>query len=468
VDPAALPILAATIWFVVCLGYVLLAGMGTFWAIVWPEGQAVRRLRGLAIVGLALIGLGTVAEALVGMLVGEYPPGETVTDASGTWLLVRLAALAIAGFFGAELLSHPVRGARRVVVLTLIVVLAITLVVESTAMASPQVVAIAATVGVYLLALAAWLGSLVAVAALLVPRNRPSGLDQVWTRFAWLAGVSVLVLAVTGSAQHLIFGGAATSRSGVLLLIEVPVLVGSWALSRYAVAYGRRLAFREKYLSGLPVVGSAQRPRLEQAIGIQMILCVALLGVAVAQLAVLPVPGRPGAPPLGDPVAATPVATASEARPAASDTPRFIPERIDLPGGASAAIVPVATVGRELVVPEDPGRVGWWDGSSYVGDPYGSTVIAGHVDVVDRGLGFFFRLWNIKVGERVVLRAGHLRQAYKITALRQLARTDLVDDEEVFDIGGPPRLVLITCAGDFRADRGGYSRNLIVVARPVS
>jgi LPXTG-site transpeptidase (sortase) family protein len=468
VDAAAVPILAATVWFVVCLGYVLLAGMGTFWAVVWPEGQDVRRLRGLAIAGLALIGLGTVVEALAGMLVKEYPRGETVTDESGTWLLVRLAALAIAGFFGVELLSRPVRGARRVVVLALIAVLTITLVVESTAMASSQVIPIAATMVAYLLALAAWLGSLMAVAALLVPRNRPGGLDQVWTRFSWLAGLSVLVLAVTGTALHLIAGGTATSRSGVLLLIELPVLVGSWALSRYAVAYGRRLAFRERYLSGVPVVGSGRRPRLGRAIGIQMILCVALLGVAVAQLAVLPVPGRPGAPPLGDLVPTPPLATASEARPAAGDTPRFIPERIDLPGDASAAIVPVATVGRELVVPEDPGRVGWWDGSSYVGDPYGSTVIAGHVDTVDRGLGFFYRLWNIKVGERVVLRAGHLRQAYKITALRQVARTDLVDDEEVFDIGGPPRLVLITCAGDFRADRGGYSRNLVVVARPVS
>jgi LPXTG-site transpeptidase (sortase) family protein len=467
-DPAALPILAATIWFVVCLGYVLLAGMGTFWAVVWPEGQAIRRLRGLAVAGLALIGLGTVAEALLGMLVVEYPRGETVTEESGTWLLVRLAALAIAGFFGGELLSHPVRGARRVVVLALIVVLTITLVVESTAMASPQVVAIAAAMGAYLLALAAWLGSLVAVAALLVPRNRPGGLDQVWTRFSWLAGLSVLVLAVTVTAGHLIAGGTATSRSGVLLLIEVPVLVGSWALSRYAVAYGRRLAFRERYMSGLPVVGSGQRPRLGRAIGIQMILCVTLLGVAVAQLAVLPVPGRRGAPPLEDLVPTTPVATASEARPAAGDTPRFIPERIDLAGDESAAVVPVATVGRELVVPEDPGLVGWWDGSSYVGDPYGSTVIAGHVDTVERGLGFFFRLWNIKVGERVVLSAGHLRQAYKITAIRQVARTDLVDDKEAFDIGGPPRLVLITCAGEFRPDRGGYSRNLIVVARPVS
>src|SRR4029450_12227074 len=154
---------------------------------------------------------------------------------------------------------HPVRGVRRVVVLALIVVLTITLVVEWTAMTSPQVVAIAAIMGAYLLALTAWLGSLVAVAALLVPRNRPGGLDQVWTRFSWLAGLSVLVLAVTGTAQHLIAGGTATSLSGGLVLIEVRVLAGSWALSRYAVAYGRRLTFRERYLSGLPVAGSSKR-----------------------------------------------------------------------------------------------------------------------------------------------------------------------------------------------------------------
>jgi hypothetical protein len=465
VDSAAVPIFAATVWFVVCLGYVLLAGMGTFWAVVWPEGHDIRRLRGLAIAGLALICLGTVVEALAGMLVKDYPRGETVTDKSGTWLLVRLAALAIAGFFGAELLSRPVRGARRVIVLALIAVLTITLVVESTVTASSQVIPVAATMVAYLLALAAWLGSLTAVAALLAPRKQLGARDHVWTRFSWLAGVSVLVLAVIGTAQHLIVGETATPRSGVLLLIEMLILVGLWGSSRYAVVYGRRLAFRERYLSGLPVVASSQRPKVGRVIGIQMILCVSLLGVAVVQLAV---PGRPGAPPLGNLVPTPPVAAASEARPASSDRPRFIPERIDLPGDASAAIVPVATVGRELVVPEDPGRVGWWDGSAYVGDPYGSTVIAGHVDVVDRGLGFFYRLWNIKVGERIVLTAGHLRQAYKITALRQVARTDLVDDEEVFDIGGPPRLVLITCAGDFRADRGGYSRNLIVVARPVS
>ena len=463
-DSSVLALLAASVSFVVYLGYVLLAGTGTFWAVVWPDGQAVRRLRIMAVVGLALICLGTIAEALVDWLASGRALDE-VADKSGTWLLVRLAVLAGAGFFGAEVLRRPVRGGRRFTVLTLVVLLTITLVVESTAMASPRVVALTTTTGLYLLALAAWLGGLMAFAALLIPRNPPGALERVSPRFSRFAGLSVLALTVAGTAQHLIAGGAATPRSGVLLLVEGLALVATLLLSRYAVAYGRRLAFRERYMRGF-TVEQRGRPMLGRAIGVQIVLSVALLGVAVAQLAVLPVPSGPVAVPLGDPSPTT-VPTAREARPAAGDT-RFVPERIDLPGGAHTAVVPVATVGSELVVPEDPTKVGWWDGSSYVGDPYGSTVIAGHVDVFDRGIGFFFQLWNIKVGERVVLSAGDVRQAYKITTVRQIPRTDLVDEAEAFDIAGPPRLVLITCAGEFRADRGGYSRNLIVVARPVS
>jgi LPXTG-site transpeptidase (sortase) family protein len=463
-DSPVLALLAASVSFVVYLGYVLLAGTGIFWAVVWPDGQTVRRLRMMAVVGLALIGLGTIAEALIDWFAYGRALGE-IADKSGTWLLVRLAVVAAAGFFGAEVLRRPVRGGRRATVLTLVVILTITLVVESTAMASARVVALTATTGLYLLALAAWLGGLMAFAALLVPRNPPGALELVAPRFSRFAGLSVLALTVAGTAQHLIAGGTATRRSGVLLLVEVVALVATLLLCRYAVAYGRRLAFRERYMRGFPVERPG-RPMLGRAIGVQVVLSVALLGVAVAQLAVLPVPDGPVAVPLGDP-SQTPVPIAREARPAAGDT-RFVPERIDLPGGANTAVVPVATVGKELVVPQDPTKVGWWDGSSYVGDPYGSTVIAGHVDAFDRGIGFFFRLWHIKVGERVVLSAGDGRQAYKITTVRQLPRTDLVDDAEVFDIDGPPRLVLITCAGEFRPDRGGYSRNLIVVARPVS
>ena len=124
----------------------------------------------------ALIGLGAVAETAVDWLTqghafAQLPAfGETVLEQSAMWLLLRLAALAVVGFFGAELLRRPVRGVRRIIVLTLVGSLTATLVIESTAMASAQVVAITASTGGYLLALAAWLGGLVALAVLLVPR----------------------------------------------------------------------------------------------------------------------------------------------------------------------------------------------------------------------------------------------------------------------------------------------------------
>jgi hypothetical protein len=199
VDSPALALFAASVSFVVYLGYVLLAGMGTFWAVVWPDGQAVRRLRMVAVVGLTLIGLGTIAEALIDWLASGQVLSE-IAEKSGAWLLVRLAVLAGAGFFGAELLQRPVRGGRRVTVLTLVVLLTITLVVESTALASPRVVALTATMaakvvalsattGLYLLALAAWLGGLMAFAALLVPRNPPGALERGFTAVLWFCWV---------------------------------------------------------------------------------------------------------------------------------------------------------------------------------------------------------------------------------------------------------------------------------------
>ena len=138
--PAEAALIAASIWFAVYLGYVLLAGMGMFWAIVWPDGHDVRRLRMVAVVGLSLIGLGAVAETAVDWLTqghafAQLPAfGETVLEQSAMWLLLRLAALAVVGFFGAELLRRPVRGVRRIIVLTLVGFLTVTLVVESTAM----------------------------------------------------------------------------------------------------------------------------------------------------------------------------------------------------------------------------------------------------------------------------------------------------------------------------------------------
>ena len=144
----------------------------------------------------------------------------------------------------------------------------------------------------------------------------------------------------------------------------------------------------------------------------------------------------------------------------------FVPERLTLPGHGSAAVQPAATVDGLLRVPENVRHVGWWDGSSQAGEPFGSTVIAGHVDSATEGIGFFARLLRIKVGDTVTLRAGSHALTYRVTSVRKVAKKALATDSEAFKQTGFHRLVLITCTGNYHRDRGGYDSNLVVVAKP--
>ncbi|WP_182561359.1 class F sortase [Microlunatus kandeliicorticis] len=164
-----------------------------------------------------------------------------------------------------------------------------------------------------------------------------------------------------------------------------------------------------------------------------------------------------------------------EGRPARPNL-AFRPTRIELPGGSSAAVVPAATVNGVLSVPENVQHVGWWDGSALVGDPYGATVIAGHIDSATEGLGFFSRLLSLRTGEQVVVRGAAATDApdatvrhaaFRITSVRTVAKDALSSDSQAFEQDGPRRLVLITCAGAYLPSRGGYQSNLVVVAEPL-
>ena len=160
------------------------------------------------------------------------------------------------------------------------------------------------------------------------------------------------------------------------------------------------------------------------------------------------------------------VPEAREGSVAASQRVTFVPRAVTLPGGSAADVLPASTVRGELVVPENARHVGWWDGSASVGDPFGTTVIAGHVDSATTGLGYFARLLSISPGERITLGAGPHRLAYKITSVETVTKQTLATSGEIFDQVGPHRLVLITCTGAYRPGRG-YDSNLIVTARPL-
>jgi LPXTG-site transpeptidase (sortase) family protein len=161
------------------------------------------------------------------------------------------------------------------------------------------------------------------------------------------------------------------------------------------------------------------------------------------------------------------VAPARQSRPAASQRIQFTPEHLTLPGKATAAVHPAATVDGLLRVPENVQHVGWWDGSAWAGEVFGSTVIAGHVDSDTDGIGFFARLRRVKVGDTVTLRGDSHRLKYRVTSVKKVARKALATQSQAFDQTGPHRLVLITCTGNFHRDRGGYDSNLVVVAKPL-
>ncbi|MGI3784935.1 MAG: class F sortase [Janthinobacterium lividum] len=152
---------------------------------------------------------------------------------------------------------------------------------------------------------------------------------------------------------------------------------------------------------------------------------------------------------------------------AASNRVTFVPDRVVLPGGDSAPVQPAATRDGELQVPENVQHVGWWDGSAEAGDPFGNTVVAGHVDSATDGLGFFVRLLSLKKGESVTLRGpdGH-HLTYTITSIRTIKKNALATGSATFDQTGDPHLVLITCGGAYHRGDGGYDSNVVVTAKP--
>ena len=163
----------------------------------------------------------------------------------------------------------------------------------------------------------------------------------------------------------------------------------------------------------------------------------------------------------------TTVEPARTGRTAASERVRFRPEQVTLPGGQSAVVVPARTAGGELQVPDDIRRVGWWDGSAYAGDPFGATVIAGHVDAPHQGLGYFERLLRIRPGATITLRGEGHQAAYRVVTVDAIYKDALSAASPAFDQRGGHRLVLLTCTGTFDRSTRSYDQNLVVTAEPV-
>ncbi|HEY6793161.1 MAG TPA: class F sortase [Kineosporiaceae bacterium] len=142
------------------------------------------------------------------------------------------------------------------------------------------------------------------------------------------------------------------------------------------------------------------------------------------------------------------------------------PRLLDLPTQrVRAHVVPIGLQSGSLDLPDDPHVVGWWAAGAAPGDSSGSAVLAAHLDSASRGIGVLTALTRVLPGDPMMIAdaAGDVHR-YSVDSRRTYAKADLPD--ALFARSGPPRLVLITCAGHFDARTGHYDSNLVVVARP--
>ena len=144
------------------------------------------------------------------------------------------------------------------------------------------------------------------------------------------------------------------------------------------------------------------------------------------------------------------------------------PVRATLPSGRVVPVSGAGTTGTGVLdVPDDVDAAGWWRGGSRIGDPFGSILVAAHVDSDSEGLGPFAELLTVREGARIRLEAHGLRQDFEVRSRRLVPQGSLVDDAWIYDAAGGLRLTLVTCAPPYDASRGGYQNLAVVTARPL-
>lgn len=172
----------------------------------------------------------------------------------------------------------------------------------------------------------------------------------------------------------------------------------------------------------------------------------------------------PSAPPVHTPPAQTP---AGGLDPGVLVDHSFLPQHVAVPAlGVDAPVVPVEVeTGGGLTIPDDSRTVGWWSGGAAPGSPVGTVLLAGHVDAAGQGPGALYRLATTPIGATVTLQGPGGARSYVVQARRRYLKTEL-PWRSLFAQGRQPRLVLITCGGDFDYRTKHYTDNIVVVATP--
>ena len=149
------------------------------------------------------------------------------------------------------------------------------------------------------------------------------------------------------------------------------------------------------------------------------------------------------------------------------------PNRIEIPKiHANAPIVPVGTgPDRELEIPLDPHKVGWWHYGAKPGATVGTAILAGHINYAGV-TGSMAEIGKLNPGDLVYVFGkqnidNKHEVTFRVTGVRTYHKTHL-PYQQIFDQKSVGRIAIVTCGGPFDASTGNYLDNIVVFAVPAS
>ena len=146
------------------------------------------------------------------------------------------------------------------------------------------------------------------------------------------------------------------------------------------------------------------------------------------------------------------------------------PTRLSIPSiGVSAPVLAVGLADDGTVDVPPLARhneAGWFDRGPTPGQ-FGPAVIVGHADT-RTGPSVFFALGRLRPGQRIeVARRDRRIAVFEVTSVERFGKDDLPVDRVYGDFSRPA-LRLVTCGGQWRGGRTGYSDNVVVFAALVA
>lgn len=268
------------------LGFVLVVGTTFFLAWLWPATAVEWVFIRLFQAGATLL---FVASPLAAIFVASGSLSDAFAGLSGGAVLARMSLVALGVAFSWEMLGAPRRWRIPATLWQLLVVG--TYVVDSDALQEPFRVARVLSSTGHLMATAAWLGGLLALAAILIPSAHLEVLHDVLPKFSVIAIASVVTLVVTGVVHAVAVAGSVgaltTTTYGAVLIVKVIVFAVMLLLGNVGRRYAARLAHRKVTEIDESASGRSVRA-FAVAIGAEFALATAVLATTAALVHVAP------------------------------------------------------------------------------------------------------------------------------------------------------------------------------------